>query len=267
MEHDQVRYRYMWLVVMLVVVIAMVSLLLAAFSLLTREKALAEGVLLAMSVRPSRETNDTAVPIISPSPIVVSDPIAVQVVVLTQPESPTFGDYKLVKTAVYTPHTLSPVFTKEVQHWKPQIMQWAAQYVLDPNIIATLMQIESCGDPTAVSVAGAVGLFQVLPLHFAPDENMTDPATNARRGLGYFLDGLDFHNGDIFLSFAGYNAGHGTVLAHPYTWPEETQKYLYWSKGIYEEAQAGLFDSPTLEEWMQMRGNHLCRQAALRLDL
>ena len=36
-------------------------------------------------------------------------------------------------------------------------MGWAEQYSLDPDIIATIMQIESCGDPNAVSSAGAQG--------------------------------------------------------------------------------------------------------------
>lgn len=266
---DLASIRFFWRGVIAVAVMALLGLLLAAFTLLAREEALAEDVLLALAIAQARgtETSDTAVPTAIPSPMAVTDPVPIQVVVLTQPEPPPAGHNKVVKTAVYPQGTLSPIFSKEVQHWKPQIIRWAAQFALDPNIIATLMQIESCGDPTAVSAAGAVGLFQVLPSHFAPGENMTDPATNARRGLGYFLDGLAFHKGDIFLSFAGYNAGHGTVLAQPSAWPEETQQYFYWSKGIYEEAQAGLFNSPTLEEWKQMRGNHLCRQAALRLGL
>lgn len=191
---------------------------------------------------------------------------SVPIVIHVMPGAP--ANLPLGKTAVpLADGTLSPIFTKEVLYWEAEISAWAAKYNLDPNIIATIMQIESCGNPEAVSVAGAAGLFQVMPFHFAPGENMFHPPTNARRGLGYFNEGLHSHAGDILLTFAGYNAGHGTVITDPARWPNETQQYFYWSKGIYEEAKAGLTTSPTLQEWRQMRGNSLCWQAANRLGL
>src|SRR5512140_407710 len=39
---------------------------------------------------------------------------------------------------------LSPVFTKEVQHWGNDIIHWANAASIDPNLAATIMQIESC---------------------------------------------------------------------------------------------------------------------------
>ena len=56
---------------------------------------------------------------------------------------------------------------------------------LDPNQVATVMRIESCGHPEVNSSAGAEGLFQVMPFLFRDDERdrMTDPATNVKRGL------------------------------------------------------------------------------------
>src|SRR5579871_4352806 len=53
---------------------------------------------------------------------------------------------------------LSSIFTPEVQHWTPLIYAWASAYKVDPNLIATVIQIESCGDPTALSSSGARGL-------------------------------------------------------------------------------------------------------------
>ena len=44
--------------------------------------------------------------------------------------------------------SLSPVFTDTVQYWAPMIQAWALMYEVDPNVIATVIQIESCGDPT-----------------------------------------------------------------------------------------------------------------------
>src|ERR1051326_70323 len=64
----------------------------------------------------------------------------------------------LPPSASVSASTLSPVFTPEVQHWATPIMNWAAPYKLDPNLVATVMQIESCGAPHAVSSSGAQGL-------------------------------------------------------------------------------------------------------------
>ena len=50
--------------------------------------------------------------------------------------------------------------------------------LLDPDIIATIIQIESCGNPAARSTAGAQGLFQVMPFHFEETNvnKLTNPA-------------------------------------------------------------------------------------------
>jgi hypothetical protein len=163
--------------------------------------------------------------------------------------------------------SISPVFSKEVKHWEPQILGWAAQYELDPDIIATIMQIESCGDPNAVSSAGAQGLFQVMPFHFEPGEDMQYPDSNAYRGIKFYKTMLAHTGGDVLLSFAGYNGGYA-ASDHPYEqWPAETQRYLYWAQGIYEEAKAGATESTRLQEWMNAGGVGLCQQAANRLGI
>lgn len=162
---------------------------------------------------------------------------------------------------------VSPVFSPQVQHWAPQIVAWATLYGLDPDIVATIMQIESCGDPQAVSHAGAQGLFQVMPFHFNNGEVMLDPDTNASRGLAYYAERLQQTNGDIFQAFAGYNGGHVAAAGSWNTWANETQRYYTWSKGIYEDAKSGAAESTTLQQWMQAGGASLCRQASERLNL
>jgi hypothetical protein len=162
---------------------------------------------------------------------------------------------------------ISPVFSPQIQHWGPQIVAWSAQYGLDPDIVATIMQIESCGDPQAASGAGAQGLFQVMPFHFAAGETMLDPDTNAARGLAYYAERLQQTNGDIFQAFAGYNGGHVAAAGNWNTWANETQRYYTWSKGIYEDAKSGSETSATLQQWMQAGGASLCQQASNRLNL
>lgn len=163
--------------------------------------------------------------------------------------------------------SISPVFTPEVQHWAPQIVQWAAQFDLDPNLAAVIMQIESCGDPGAVSSAGAQGLFQVMPFHFTAGENTLDPDTNARRGLNYFVERLQQTNGDVGKAFAGYNGGQRAAAGSWNTWPAETQRYFTWATGIYDDIQSGASESPTIQTWLNAGGAALCNQAARRIGL
>jgi soluble lytic murein transglycosylase-like protein len=162
---------------------------------------------------------------------------------------------------------ISPIFTREVQHWAPQILAWAAAYQLDPNLVATVMQIESCGAPGVVSRSGAQGLFQVMPFHFAAGENMQDPDTNAARGMNYLALGLQRANGNAGLALAGYNGGHSQIGKDSSLWPNETQRYWYWGTGIYEEATNGAAQSGRLQEWLQAGGASLCNRAAEQIGL
>ncbi|MBI3158424.1 MAG: transglycosylase SLT domain-containing protein [Chloroflexi bacterium] len=161
---------------------------------------------------------------------------------------------------------LSRAFTREVLYWEARILEWAAEWGLDPNLAATVMQIESCGDPLARSRSGAMGLFQVMPYHFAAGEQPYDPATNALRGLAYLHESLETHL-TTRLALAGYNGGIRTASRAEYTWPAETVRYAYWGSGIYQEASDGVKASPTLEEWLNAGGASLCAQAAERLGL
>ena len=162
---------------------------------------------------------------------------------------------------------LAPLFTREVRYWGRDIVRWAGQHQLDPNMVATVMQIESCGDPEALSHAGATGLFQVMPFHFQSGENMFDPNTNALRGMQYLAERLIQTRGDAGLAFAGYNGGHVAAANGWESWSNETRRYFTWSTGIYQDAQAGANQSATLQRWLEAGGASLCQQAASRLGL
>jgi hypothetical protein len=157
---------------------------------------------------------------------------------------------------------LSNIFTPEVLRWSPLIHSWASTYNVDPNLIATVIQIESCGDPTAISRSGAQGLFQVMPFHFIEGEDMLEVMTNARRGMDYLAKGLKVANGDAGLALAGYNGGHGVIRRDPSRWPAETQRYYRWGTGIYGDAAKGLTSSQTMQEWFNAGGRSMCKKAA-----
>ncbi len=162
---------------------------------------------------------------------------------------------------------ISPAFTPEVQYWAADIARWSVTYRIKPNLIATLMQIESCGNPNAKSEAGAMGLFQVLALHFEEGEDPFDPDTNAHRGLQYFIEMYALANGDLGLTFAAYNGGPAILEQSPSEWPSETQAYQYWGSGIFEETERGFTESPTLLDWLAAGGESLCAEAARALGI
>ena len=162
---------------------------------------------------------------------------------------------------------ISPVFTDEVRYWEGDILRWAEEYDLDPNLVAIIMQVESCGDPQAGSHAGAQGLFQVMPFHFVDGEDSLDPDTNAHRGINYFVGRLEQTGGDIGRSYAGYNGGHVAAASHWDDWALETQSYYIWTTGLYDDIQSDLTESPTLQQWLQAGGASLCQQAADRLGI
>jgi soluble lytic murein transglycosylase-like protein len=162
--------------------------------------------------------------------------------------------------------SIAAFFVPEVQFWGKSIETWAGASDLDPNLVAVVMQIESCGDPSAVSSAGAMGLFQVMPYHFTTADDPFDPDTNALRGLSYLSDSLAAAEGDIGLALAGYNGGIGLIPEPEWDWPAETQRYSQWGTGIYADAKSGASLSPRLTEWLSAGGQAMCEAASERLQ-
>ena len=169
--------------------------------------------------------------------------------------------------AVVVTSNLSPIFTREVQHWSNDIQRWANAAGVDPNLAAVVMQIESCGDPRATSSAGAMGLFQVMPFHFLSGENGYNPETNALRGMNYLARSLMAANGDARLALAGYNGGIGVITRSEWMWSAQTKRYVQYGAPIYSDAQSGRQSSSALDEWYRKYGAGLCRQASNRLGL
>lgn len=173
---------------------------------------------------------------------------------------------KASPAAVTANGIISPLFTPEIQYWAGHLKRWAAEYGLDVNLAATVMQIESCGNPDARSSAGAMSLFQVMPFHFLRGENGYDPETNARRGMDYLRRSLQQAKGDARLALAGYNGGIGVIGRAESNWPSETKRYVYWG-AMYFDAVQNASRSERLEEWQRATGNSLCIKAARRLGI
>lgn len=87
---------------------------------------------------------------------------------------------------------------------------------LPPGLIRAIIDIESGGNPNAVSRAGAMGLMQVMPFHFRPGEDPFDPRHNIRAGCRVFRNYLARAREDVRMwrrnnpfrtALAFYNAG------------------------------------------------------------
>lgn len=156
---------------------------------------------------------------------------------------------------------LATFFTPEVMYWRNNILRWGQERNLNPNLIATIMQIESCGDPFIASHAGAQGLFQVMPLHFDDGENQLDLENNARNGMDHLLECLQLSDYDVGVSFACYNGGASVIYMPQSDWYEETRSYYRWGSGIYGDAARGAERSDTLDAWLAAGGSGLCERA------
>jgi soluble lytic murein transglycosylase-like protein len=109
------------------------------------------------------------------------------------------------------------------------INQYAAQYKVDPVLVAAVMRVESCLDRRAVSRSGAKGLMQLMPgtAKELGVRDVFDPGENIRGGTAYLSSMLKRFENNRDLALAAYNAGPSAVERHggvpPY---KETQSYL-----------------------------------------
>ncbi len=175
-----------------------------------------------------------------------------------------------------TDRDLAKLFSPSVDYWEPAIFQWAQEYGLNPNLVATVIQIESCGDPYAVSIADAQGLFQVMPFNFQEAGlNQLDPLDNARIGLNILTECLRFSRDpdfdgvidgqpDVGLALVCYNGGPSVLSTPREQWVNESQNYYRWGTGIWLDASQGHSTSQTLNEWLAAGGSRLCTQAETR---
>lgn len=97
--------------------------------------------------------------------------------------------------------------------WRPLILAAQQRYNVPAGLIQAVMAVESSGQANAVSSAGAIGLMQVMPMHFASTQNASDPATNIYMGAKILRDCENaaggWHPGDNWVPAINcYNTGH-----------------------------------------------------------
>ena len=150
--------------------------------------------------------------------------------------------------------TTSEAFVSTSEDYRPlpatiayndAIVEAAALYKLDPNLIRAIIRAESAFNPFAVSNAGALGLMQLMP---AVAEELDvldpfDPRQNILGGARYLRQLLDRHRGNLNLAVASYNAGPGAVDRYngvpPY---RETRNYVKKVNLFLKNAKASQSD-------------------------
>jgi soluble lytic murein transglycosylase-like protein len=109
------------------------------------------------------------------------------------------------------------------------IREAADAYAMDPALIRAVMAAESAFHPFAVSRTGAEGLMQLMPelSNEMGVSNAFDPRENIMGGVRYLKRLLDYHNGDLDLALASYNAGPANVERYGGVPPfRETRNYI-----------------------------------------
>jgi soluble lytic murein transglycosylase-like protein len=109
------------------------------------------------------------------------------------------------------------------------VEQIAAQYSLSPQLIHSVIKVESNYNPFAISPKGALGLMQLIPStarRFGVSD-VFNPMQNIQGGAKYLKYLLDLYKQDSRLALAAYNAGEEAVARYGGVPPfAETRNYV-----------------------------------------
>ncbi|MGA9626566.1 MAG: lytic transglycosylase domain-containing protein [Bryobacteraceae bacterium] len=143
-----------------------------------------------------------------------------------------------VVAALVAPRVVSPA--PAASGMDEAIEQIAAQVSLQPQVIHSVIKVESNYNPLAISPKGAQGLMQLIPAtarRFGVS-NVFNPAENIQGGSKYLKYLLDLYGGNYALALAAYNAGEAAVARYGGVPPfAETKNYLILVARQLQEAK------------------------------
>ncbi|WP_431743959.1 lytic transglycosylase domain-containing protein [Pseudomonas sp.] len=129
--------------------------------------------------------------------------------------------------------------SRTTSSYDPLIDSVAREHHLDPRLLHAVIHVESRYQQDAISIKGAVGLMQVMPLtgrRFGYTDLSSAP-NNLRAGAAYLKWLLDHFDHNLELSIAAYNAGEGAVKKYGRQIPPypETRAYVTRVMARYRE--------------------------------
>jgi hypothetical protein len=130
----------------------------------------------------------------------------------------------------------------------------ATEHSMDPQLLKSVMLVESGFNPSVVSRKGAVGLMQLMPAtaRLYGVRNIRDTRDNISGGARYLNYLLNLYGGDLENTLAAYNAGEGAVEKYrgipPY---DETVMYVHKTLTAYygKPYLGGGFGRPTTQRF------------------
>jgi soluble lytic murein transglycosylase-like protein len=157
------------------------------------------------------------------APVAASGDAGAQSVVI-QPGNSTWND-------VVRQTSASPAW--RVMALSPIISEAAHAADVDSALLMAVIEVESGGNPLAVSPKGATGLMQLMPATGARHgaSNLFDPRQNIAAGARYLKELLRQFGG-LPLALAAYNAGEGAVQKYGGQIPPYAETMAYVPKVI-----------------------------------
>lgn len=132
----------------------------------------------------------------------------------------------------------------------------ATRHKVDPNLVRSVVKVESNFNPNALSRKGAMGLMQLMPAtaRSLNVSNPFDPQQNIDAGVRHLKALLESYGGDVRLSLAAYNAGSGAV-ARSAGVPRfaETQNYVRRITDLYGGGGGTRFNFGPMREPLQVQ--------------
>jgi len=126
--------------------------------------------------------------------------------------------------------TFAPVKVRQLDVPYANLIAAAAkEHGVAPELVASVIAIESNFNPNAVSWRSARGLMQLMPDTAARlgVKQVFDPQENINAGTRYLKELLVRYNGDLALTLAAYNAGPDRVELYKTVPPyRETRDYV-----------------------------------------
>ena len=132
-----------------------------------------------------------------------------------------------------------------------QFIQSASKrFNVDPDLISSVIAIESNFNPKAVSRRNARGLMQLIPgtASHVGVQNIFDPQENINGGTQYLAELLHRYDNNLILALAAYNAGPQRVQKYGTVPPfAETQSYVRRVKRTYDQRKTTPPPKPATE--------------------